>query len=340
MAMAVTLRQRYDSREGIAEMIRTLAGLNELSRLRQEAGYSRGDRLSEFVILGRWMLDTCGNMSKILGEFIPKEKFPDIPDVMTRDEFWTFLRRKVRRDVSISSTPEGFVPPVRITCAECGRPWSIKNAHDLVARRESPIFPLDDFVGMTLAEVRSFLESRTDAVWWLRIEKPIRHDRFIDLTPHPKYETLKINERGWAGKNEGITDEYVIQGGDESAPDVWRCFHSVCNRVSLERIQREKFVRVFENAGLGSAVLTMTAIPNQYCRCDLCTPWFEVSTTYGVIVIGWRKRVINIDWSATGIVAPVPDDEVTCGEGWTHAWGEDKATEYLTKIRLAAEAKV
>ena len=338
MTVATTLRKNYDTPEGIADMIRTLAGFNQLSRLRDEAGYLRGERLNQFYILGRWFLDTCGNTMKIVDEFIPKEKFPQIPDVLTAEEFWLFIRQH-GGNVSITSTPEAIIPPVRITCAECGKPWTIRNAHDFIPRRESPVFSLANFVGMTLGEVRSFLDTRTDAVWRLRTrDKPIRHDRFIDLTPHPDYPTMKMNEYGWAGKDEGITDEYIIQAGDEAAPAVWYCYHSACNRVALERFQRERFTRVFENAGFGT--VSMTAIPNRYWQHDYATPWFEVSTQYGVIVIGWRKRVINLDWSATGIVAPVPGEDVTCGEGWTHAWGEDKATEYLTRIRLAAEETV
>lgn len=80
--MAILSKDRYDSTEGITSFLTDLASFNELVRLRNEAGYARRERLKEFYVFGRWNFDICGNFGTIHG-FIPKEKFPEIPNVLT-----------------------------------------------------------------------------------------------------------------------------------------------------------------------------------------------------------------------------------------------------------------
>jgi hypothetical protein len=64
--------------------------------------------------------------------------------------------------------------------------------------------------------------------------------------------------------------------------------------------------------------------------------WLIVTTNRGRIKIGWRKRVINIDWSGSEVTAYsaelFPGEDVTKGERYIHAWGYEKAKEYIAKI--------
>lgn len=62
------------------------------------------------------------------------------------------------------------------------------------------------------------------------------------------------------------------------------------------------------------------------------TPWWLVKTEFGMIEIGWRKRVISIDWSDTGIAAIVTKDEVTKNDHSVHAWNYADAVKYLTTL--------
>lgn len=81
--------------------------------------------------------------------------------------------------------------------------------------------------------------------------------------------------------------------------------------------------------------MRLLAVPNQYCSCKLCASWFKVNTIYGTgILTGWRKRVINIDWSAWGYDFSYlfPEEKVTLDEEGIHADNEKKAIEYLSKI--------
>jgi len=79
-------------------------------------------------------------------------------------------------------------------------------------------------------------------------------------------------------------------------------------------------------------------IPNQYCsrHCCLYKPWLVVTTTRGKITIGWRKRVISIDWSDSHVKATAqelfPLEDVTKVQRSIHAWSYDKAKEYIQKV--------
>lgn len=71
-------------------------------------------------------------------------------------------------------------------------------------------------------------------------------------------------------------------------------------------------------------------IPSEYSSNDFI-PWLIVTTSKGPIKIGWRKRVINIDWSESNIQDTdlFPDEDVTKGERYIHAWSYEDAKRYV-----------
>ncbi len=85
-------------------------------------------------------------------------------------------------------------------------------------------------------------------------------------------------------------------------------------------------------------------LQNGYCHDWCCTqkPWYRVLTPRGYIKIGWRKSVINIDWTETNV--KLSGEELFPGASFTvsgkyerdrlycHAWGYDKASEQLATI--------
>ncbi len=82
-------------------------------------------------------------------------------------------------------------------------------------------------------------------------------------------------------------------------------------------------------------------IPNEYGDSTsdpyyLHSPWLLVTTRIGRIKIGWRKRVISIDWSDSTLIKTAnelfPNEDVTKDDQLIHAWGYGKAKEYLAKI--------
>jgi hypothetical protein len=67
------------------------------------------------------------------------------------------------------------------------------------------------------------------------------------------------------------------------------------------------------------------------------SPWWLVKTSFGLIKIGWRKRVISIDWSDTAFRRlNLTKDDVTKTETSVHAYSYIKALEYLTSLRIEA----
>jgi hypothetical protein len=77
-------------------------------------------------------------------------------------------------------------------------------------------------------------------------------------------------------------------------------------------------------------------VQNGYCSQECCAgkPWFLFRTEFGCIQIGWRKRVIKIDWSDTPFRGgrEVTNDDVTMDDTYVHAWGYGKAVQYLDTL--------
>lgn len=79
--------------------------------------------------------------------------------------------------------------------------------------------------------------------------------------------------------------------------------------------------------------------PEAYIEERKRDPWWLIKTDHGLIRIGWRKRVISIDWEDTEVRQEITLDDVTKGETYVHAWSHAKAVEYLAALRKACIAK-
>lgn len=70
-------------------------------------------------------------------------------------------------------------------------------------------------------------------------------------------------------------------------------------------------------------------------------PWWLVNTVkYGLIKIGWRKRVIQISWNDTDFSFLVTKDQVTCEPKYVHAWSYADAVKYLVSFAQFADQKI
>lgn len=70
-------------------------------------------------------------------------------------------------------------------------------------------------------------------------------------------------------------------------------------------------------------------------------PWWLVMTDIGPIEIGYRKRVISINWEACSfgrlpVRGIVTEDDVTKDTTYVHAYTDEKALEYLKALRQVA----
>lgn len=62
------------------------------------------------------------------------------------------------------------------------------------------------------------------------------------------------------------------------------------------------------------------------------SPWWLVVTPFGTIELGWRKRVISINWSGTEARKIITADDLTKGETYVHAYCYAKAVEYMAAL--------
>lgn len=131
-----------------------------------------------------------------------------------------------------------------------------------------------------------------------------------------------------------------------SDEDIYDIFHDVLPNVNtkiqdklmskdiklLKRLEDE--TEELKNLFNGEAIYTQK-IDNKYSDQGYFKfrRWLKVTTRKGIIIIGWRKRVINIDWSRSDIKKTAydlfPDEDVTKDDYYIHAWGINKAKEYI-----------
>ncbi len=133
------------------------------------------------------------------------------------------------------------------------------------------------------------------------------------------------------GKNLKIT-ELAFGGGGKRARFSCPDCQSKGELTNMEpfrgrELPFETLCGIFAIAGI--EILGTRKLPNGYNGPGDYHPWWFVKTAKGWIEIGWRKRVIAIDWSDTGLLATVTQDEVTKGDLYVHAYSEAKAAEYL-----------
>jgi hypothetical protein len=332
LAPKPTSRADYDTSSGLLARSRSLHDLNEVVVARHRAGYVRRERLAEFVVLGRFWLDSCGNLMHINHtlEFAPR--VIDIDGLRA-----IYESRGLPMSFNASLGGPTALAHDDIPCSVCGQKWTIDDCwncdtNEVVSPR--------DFVGKTLGAFRRSLRLKWDAHYAVQPDAQIRNDRYIDLTVDPKYPSHKRNERGWC--RERLPASYVIQPGDEILVNRFRFDHPGCHAEWLARRVEGDFREMFAAAGFPADQPAFKQTESYYGvgQENWTGPSFQVSTPLGPIGIGWRKRVIEIRWPTftEDFKLLFADQEVTKGPGVIHAWGRDAAVDYLGRLRTALPA--
>jgi hypothetical protein len=115
--------------------------------------------------------------------------------------------------------------------------------------------------------------------------------------------------------------------------------HLHCHQLARIQSDYETLSELVKRAEI--PVCSKHVIPNEYWRDDTNGAWLVVETECGRIKLGWRKRVLSIDWSASTLRASdiFADEDVTKSDVLIHAWTEEKAVEYLRKVWLHGRKK-
>ena len=132
-------------------------------------------------------------------------------------------------------------------------------------------------------------------------------------------------------------DSAIINAAYEAVHMIETAVRTVIVRNNPEaqatrKAEREQIMSLF------SSPILVEEIPNGYCSDWCCKhlPWFLITTDIGRFKIGWRKRVIEIDWTGTWNIKTGNDlfakEDVTKGERFIHAWTIEKAREYIETI--------
>lgn len=314
---------KYNSKELIELYLNDLTGLNKLASDRRDAGYTRNERLEDFIILGRWVTDRCGNFGKILSNYssvIPAEAFKGCPPVMTLSEY---NKLRLGDDGSISWGIGSELPPDYVKCAYCELPWTIKDAHDCRSQSTTEVIDATPFIGATLFNIEKLPQ--------------------FDLNHH-RVTTDHVRHKDQIEGSSDVGKDYKIQDGDKIFAHVWNYSHIECrklNEVSKSIEEINDLLNKVESINEFKLIL----MKNQY-HSDYNEPWYRVkfstyfneNSTYfnenHEISIGWRKRVIKIDWSKSGkdLQHLFESENVTKEANMIHAYGYEKAAEYLNKI--------
>jgi len=108
------------------------------------------------------------------------------------------------------------------------------------------------------------------------------------------------------------------------------------NEVDDRSKHAEELSGLFKEAGFDP--IHIEVINSEYCgeACCYKYPWIIATTNKGRIKLGWRKRVMNLDWSDSDLgingMEMFKDEDVTKGTSYIHCWGKEKALEYLKKL--------
>jgi hypothetical protein len=190
----------YDSKEGISEYIRTLDGFNKLCDKRHDKAFIDKEDLNDFCIFGRFILGKDGKLrqaSKCLNSYIidqledasipcaiPKELYPEIPNVLTHKEFWEYKeisRLKSTKQYQFIFTP--YELPTTKKCPICHKLWTLENCHDASYIMEPYLIRLNEYDGLSMKDIRHLVIKNDDchfrrgsSIWRRSINKYLEYD--------------------------------------------------------------------------------------------------------------------------------------------------------------------
>jgi len=134
------------------------------------------------------------------------------------------------------------------------------------------------------------------------------------------------------------TDRASNYSEGENHSIVRKWWHKKCHAFEGKKDAVKRFSGACDEVfGAGNYVLN--SIPNEYWKDAAAEPWFLAETQGGVTFkFGWRKRVINLDWSAwvggprAEKFAPFKDFDVTKDGSIIHAYSMEHFKQHLKAL--------
>lgn len=313
----------YTTVEGVRKSLRSLKDFIQMLDERCEAR-SRHE-LNILVVNGKWYLDQFGQVGYlILQDQNYRQISPDAPifaelgDVATEETFRT-LGKKYQLNYQIVLGGRGALPSEKTYCAHCGAHWHIDNLDDYCTQSKTiPAAELMGHVGYHIAEglIKYLIKEKKEG----RVGKDNTN------TCAENFLTERTG-RQWTIYSDNDKVSYYA---------FTKYYHNKCHDEVIRQENITAFKDAFERAEFKVHGIIRTK--NQYGSKDYRGDWFILDTDYGLIRVGWRKRVIEVDYSMIDNQFR-PYTKETSGLGFEHVYGYEKLTEALIAFRSHLEKK-
>lgn len=213
--------QYYNTLEGIKESLLSYPTFIKMLHDRQHAGYILKQSLNTFLILGRYQLDSCGNVGQLKREgFVP---LPTLESVLKWDDFISLLHPD--KDI-VTIYFDNSIPPLDVHCTVCYKQWDVTTCHDSLKRKETIKEKISKEsicrLGEKVKDAKIRFESFTNGEY--RIRDYITNEKYANKTPRKDYPSLQENELGI----KHIDDNYEFEENDVYFLDVHKFFHKEC----------------------------------------------------------------------------------------------------------------
>lgn len=267
------LVENFNTKESIQSELGSYESMYSMLLRRHSQGHSLAhmEKLTTFVVLGRYVSDEFGQLGRLNRELFTDDDRALMPPVMTREEFNDYCRKVVEPrkkagarvqflppfEPSIGMEAPFILPPPHVVCAKCGRGWDIPTCHDIDSEGNFEDLDLTPFLGKKLKEVQEFLDKRADGVALFGCPAHIRNER-----------TMPGNRKGRT-----VAWEYEIQGGDRGTIFFHPFHHGPCMRqLKQERSHGDALLitqemRTFlEKTGFSGVTVNNVAVPEHFRR--------------------------------------------------------------------------
>lgn len=317
----------YDTKQGIQEMIGTVDRFTKLVECRRDAYVEKQSNpmrpdLNVFIVKKKWVLDQFGQVGYI-SDFhsetytdITETVRPELSDVMTLLEFRQVLL-KHKAGYTTVSDGRGPLPIAHTKCACCGKSWTMDNLDDYKT----------DYGSVSADELKN------------NVNQTVYNDVFSMLaaTDIFKFASSPISViQNELNKLTGRTWKIIQKEGKITRFLYTTHYHSACHLKLVEDNTKSDIVEAIESTEF--IISGMIRTKNRYGSEIYNGPWWMVDTQYGLLRIGWRKRVIEISYEFIDRHY-LPNTEETRGPGYEHVYGYEKLSQALNAFKNHLDTK-